>query len=175
MGAEVDCRGCLPCRSVIDHCCVILVVWQWVIGKFGQFVDFEFWRKWALVAPMARRRPLFSLVWENPPTESGWTLRWVLGQGSFLPLSQGEAFTLASISYLAILVKYILAKKNGVRKKAHVSVFRAEMLLTQYVLSSSRHLVTPFDLHTFLRLTRALCRSLVFEEGVIRSGFFVKL
>ena len=29
-----------------------------------------------------------------------------------LPLSQGEAFTLASISYLAILVKYILAKKK---------------------------------------------------------------
>ena len=41
-----------------------------------------------------------------------WPLRWVLGQGSLLPLSQGEAFTLASISSLAILVKYILAKKN---------------------------------------------------------------
>ena len=41
-----------------------------------------------------------------------WPLRWVLGQGSLLPLSQGEAFTLASISYLAILVKYILAKKT---------------------------------------------------------------
>ena len=34
--------------------------------------------------------------------------------------------------------------ENGVRKKnAHVPVFRAEMLVTQYVLSSSRHLVTP--------------------------------
>ena len=44
-----------------------------------------------------------------------WPLRWVLklGQGSLLPLSQGEAFTLASISYLAILVKYILAKKKN--------------------------------------------------------------
>ena len=41
-----------------------------------------------------------------------WPLRWVLGQSSLLPLSQGEAFTLASISYLAILVKYILAKKK---------------------------------------------------------------
>ena len=41
-----------------------------------------------------------------------WPLRWVLGQGSLLPLSQGEAFTLAFISYLAILVKYILAKKK---------------------------------------------------------------
>ena len=41
-----------------------------------------------------------------------WPLRCVLGQGSLLPLSQGEAFTLASISYLAILVKYIVAKKK---------------------------------------------------------------
>ena len=36
-----------------------------------------------------------------------------MGEGSLLPLSQGEAFTLASISYLAILVKYILAKKKS--------------------------------------------------------------
>ena len=35
-----------------------------------------------------------------------WPLRWVVGQGSLLPLSQ------ASIGYLTILVKYILAKKN---------------------------------------------------------------
>ena len=48
-----------------------------------------------------------------------WPLRWVLGQGSLLPLSQGEAFTLASISYLAILVKYILAKK---KKKDHAKL-----------------------------------------------------
>ena len=41
-----------------------------------------------------------------------WPLRWVPGQASLLPLSQGEAFTLASISYLAILVKCILAKKK---------------------------------------------------------------
>ena len=46
-----------------------------------------------------------------------WPLRWVLGQGSLLPLSQGEAFTLASISYLAILVKYILAKKKKKEKE----------------------------------------------------------
>ena len=32
-------------------------------------------------------------------------------------MSQGEAFTLASISYLAILVKYILAKKKKKKKK----------------------------------------------------------
>ena len=36
---------------------------------------------------------------------------------ALLPLSQGEAFTLASISYLAILVKYILAKKKKKKKK----------------------------------------------------------
>ena len=40
-----------------------------------------------------------------------------VGQGSLLPLSQGEAFTLASISCLAILVKYILAKKKKKKKK----------------------------------------------------------
>ena len=48
-----------------------------------------------------------------------WPLRWVLGQGSLLPLSQGEAFTLASsISYLAILVKYILVKKKKTSRKS---------------------------------------------------------
>ena len=52
-----------------------------------------------------------------------WPLRWVLGQGSLLPLSQGEAFTLASISYLAILVKYILAKKKK-KKKEREKVWR---------------------------------------------------
>ena len=48
-----------------------------------------------------------------------WPLRWVLGQGSLLPLSQGEAFTLASIGYLAILVKYILAKKKSMHARTH--------------------------------------------------------
>ena len=52
-----------------------------------------------------------------------WPLRWVLGQGSLLPLSQGEAFTLASISYLAILVKYILAKKKKKKKNCQTLVF----------------------------------------------------
>ena len=44
------------------------------------------------------------------------------------------------------LFEKILQRKlveNGTRKNAHVPVFRAEMLVTQYVLSSSRHLVTP--------------------------------
>ena len=52
-------------------------------------------------------------------------LRWVLGQGSLLPLSQGEAFTLASISYLAILVKYTLVKKKK-KKKSFSSSERAK-------------------------------------------------
>ena len=43
-----------------------------------------------------------------------WPLRWVLGQGSLLPLSQGEAFTLAFISYLAILVKIYTGKKKKI-------------------------------------------------------------
>ena len=51
-----------------------------------------------------------------------WPLGWVLGQGSLLPLSQGEAFTLASISYLAILIKYILAKKKKKKKKKPVDI-----------------------------------------------------
>ena len=46
----------------------------------------------------------------------------VLGQGSLLPLSQGEAFTLASISYLAILVKYILAKKKKKKNKGATTI-----------------------------------------------------
>ena len=51
---------------------------------------------------------LFSVLGSNPAVAaalSPWTRL-------LLPLSQGEAFTLASISYLAILVKYILAKKK---------------------------------------------------------------
>ena len=42
-----------------------------------------------------------------------WPLLWVLGQGSLLLLAEGEAFTLASISYLAVIVKYILACPSG--------------------------------------------------------------
>ena len=77
------------------HVCLIwkkMVEAQWPIG-YGV----GFWIKRSSV----RIRP--------------WPLRWVLGQGSLLPLSQGEAFTLASISYLAILVKYILAKKIKIK------------------------------------------------------------
>ena len=47
----------------------------------------------------------------------------------------------------------------------------------EYVLTFSRHLFMPVDLHTFLSLTRALCRSLVFEGSVVSSWllFVVKL
>ena len=34
-------------------------------------------------------------------------------------------------------------KRRSKKKNAHVPVFHAEMLVTQYVLSSSRHLITP--------------------------------
>ena len=70
----------------------------------------------------------------GPRFESGWLLRWVLGQGSLLPLSQGEAFTLASISYLAILVKYILAKKKKKKKKKTENKASA-----MYNISSTTH------------------------------------
>ena len=46
---------------------------------------------------------------------------------ALLPLSQGEAFTLASISYLAILVNYILAKKKKKKKKRVGHVLRLPM------------------------------------------------
>ena len=71
-----------------------------------------------------------------------WPLRWVLGQGSLLPLSQGEAFTLASISYLAILVKYILVKKKKKKKKRNLlwektffNFFQDEQAPGEYVQS----------------------------------------
>ena len=70
-----------------------------------------------------------------------WPLRWVLGQGSLLPLSQGEAFTLASISYLAILVKYILAKKKK-KKCLDPSETFCQKLLFFLLLSSMPKVVT---------------------------------
>ena len=59
--------------------------------------------------------------------------------------------------------------ENSVRKNAHIRVFCAEFIVTKCVLSSSRHLVTPSDLHTFLHLIRARCRSLVVEGSVVCS------
>ena len=49
------------------------------------------------------------------------------------------------------------------------SLFRFPIVFGINVLSGSCHLVTPFDLHTFLRLPRALCRPLVVEGSVVRS------
>ena len=80
-----------------------------------------------------------------------WPLRWVLGQGSLLPLSQGEAFTLASISCLAILVKYKLAKKKRYEsgeiqhlpfKNRGSCRMRKEQNLFPVI---SHHLVTPLS------------------------------
>ena len=64
--------------------------------------------KYAVVNRLRRRD--FDRIKRSSVRIRPWPLHWVLGQGSLLPLSQGEAFTLASICYLAILVKYILAK-----------------------------------------------------------------
>ena len=71
--------------------------------------------QWFKGGAVANRLPDFGVglrIKQSSVRIQPWPLRWVLGQGSLLPLSQGEAFTLASISYLAILVKYILAKKK---------------------------------------------------------------
>ena len=63
------------------------------------------------VANRLRRRTSDQMVLGSNPAVAAALSPWTR---SLLPLSQGEAFTLASISYLAILVKYILAKKKRV-------------------------------------------------------------
>ena len=90
-----------------------------------------------------------------------WPLRWVFGQGSLLPLSQGEAFKLASISYLAILAKYILAKKKKKRTQqadffSPGSIFN-KMLLRKIKEDEEQLLFTqctsPLPLLPYLTLT----------------------
>ena len=76
-----------------------------------------------------------------------WPLRWVLGQGSLLPLSQGEAFTLASISYLAILVKYILAKKKKI--VLHIWVVLFPMFVRLVFILFFEMQPWPFIAHTY--------------------------
>ena len=61
------------------------------------------------VANRLRRRTSDQTVLGSNPAVAAALSPWTR---LLLPLSQGEAFTLASISYLAILVKYILAKKK---------------------------------------------------------------
>ena len=69
-------------------------------------------------------------------------------------------------------LKKILQRKvveNGVRKKrplTGISRGNARDAICAFKFAPSRH---AFDLHTFLRLTRALCRSLVVEGSVVRS------
>ena len=86
---------CCTCSDTLHTGFFVLVQWS-IIGirqwPIGYFVGLRIKRSSVRIRP--------------------WPLRWVLGQGSLLPLSQGEAFTLASISYLAILVKYIGKKKK---------------------------------------------------------------
>ena len=69
---------------------------------------------------------------------------------------QGEAFTLASISYLAILVKYILAKKKKKKKKKALG----------HALNSDHHEWCVFRcvvLRTFYRLKRGLVSTVILE------------
>ena len=66
------------------------------------------------VANRLRRRTSDQTVLGSNPAVAAALSPWTR---LLLPLSQGEAFTLASISYLAILVKYILAKKKKKKKK----------------------------------------------------------
>ena len=83
-------------------------------------------------------------------------------------LSQGEAFTLASISYLAILVKYILAKKKISKSwstsKSFNSISRANIVtsgtrITQYKLAdrhgAPRPPMTDVGTETAFRLEKA--------------------
>ena len=61
------------------------------------------------VANRLRRRTSDQTVLGSNPAVAAALSPWTR---LYTPSSQGEAFTLASISYLAILVKYILAKKK---------------------------------------------------------------
>ena len=69
-------------------------------------------------------------------------------------------------------LRKILQRKvveNGVRKKrprTGISRENARDAICAFKFAPSRH---AFDLHTFLRLTQALCRSLVVEGSVVRS------
>ena len=61
-------------------------------------------------------------------------------------MSQGEAFTLAYISYLAILVKYILAKKKKKEKKRKRKA-KSSFPFKFYGYESLIGKVWPFDLN----------------------------
>ena len=61
--------------------------------------------------------------------------------------------------------------ENGVRKerpRTGISRGNDRDAICAFKFAPSRH---AFDLHTFLRLTRALCWSLVVEGSVVRSWF----
>ena len=69
-------------------------------------------------------------------------------------------------------LRKILQRKvveNDVRKKRPRTGISHRNARDAICAFSSRQLVTPFDLHTFLRWTRALCRSMMVEGSVVRS------
>ena len=75
----------------------------------------------------------------------------------FIPLSQGEAFTLASISYLAILVKYILAKKTFLTKSTLACVhFQVAQLTNYYFAVAMSYLVILIGDKAHLRAKRSI-------------------
>ena len=84
------------------------------------YVSESVWANGGAVANRLRRRTSDQTVLGSNPAVAAALSPWTR---LFTPIivSQGEAFTLASISYLAILVKYILAKKK--KMSAFVFVF----------------------------------------------------
>ena len=83
---------CAITGDCLTHTTVMISTWRRTDGSESSWLPSS-WARCKLIGPFS-------------------CLKTFLGHGSLLPLSQGEAFTLASISYLAILVKYILAKKK---------------------------------------------------------------
>ena len=135
---------------------------QPIFGQGGRVVGREYTTMWTMIAQ--RKTSQLSCVSESLKWPIGygaglrikrssvriwpWPLRWILGQGSLLPLSQGEAFTLASISYLAILVKYILAEKKWSFQPVWLEVFPTypkilQRPITDHVVPEERAYTRP--------------------------------
>ena len=60
-------------------------------------------------------------------------------------------------------------------KNAHLPVFRVEMIVTQYVLSNSRHLVTPLIYIHFCVLLGLFVSCWWLKEVWYAPDFFAKL
>ena len=105
------CSSCFCLQSVASELSIFAWGLRYGLSKSKNGVkslNFERSYGGGAVANRLRRRTSDQTV---PRLESG-RGRCVesLDKGSLLPLSQGEAFALASVSYPAILVKYIAAK-----------------------------------------------------------------